>query len=189
MDESLARRVAQGLGIELPEKSKSLREPVDLPASPALSIQRNAKQTIEGRSIGILINEGSDKDKIEHLKNMIREHNGVPALIAPRAHGIKLSDGSKVDVDGILAGMPSVVFDAVAVVLSKEGTDKLVKELTAVQWVQDAYAHLKAITYTKESQGLLEKAGVDMNVRGISTDLGAEFIKNAGTRFWERELL
>ena len=189
VDESLARRVAQGLGIELPEKSKSLREPVDLPASPALSIQRNAKQTIEGRSIGILINEGSDKDKIEHLKNMIREHNGVPALIAPRAHGIKLSDGSKVDVDGILAGMPSVVFDAVAVVLSKEGTDKLVKELTAVQWVQDAYAHLKAITYTKESQGLLEKAGVDMNVRGISTDLGAEFIKNAGTRFWERELL
>lgn len=55
--------------------------------------------------------------------------------------------------------------------------------------MQDAYAHLKAISYTKESQGLLEKAGVDMNVRGISTDLGAEFIKNAGTRFWERELL
>ena len=189
VDESLARRVAQGLGIELPEKLKALREPVDLPASPAVSIQRNAKQTIEGRVIGILINEGSDKEKIEHLKNMIREHNGVPALIAPRAHGIKLSDGSKVDVDGILAGMPSVVFDAVAVVLSEEGTDKLVKELTAVQWVQDAYAHLKAISYTKESQGLLEKAGVDMNVRGISTDLGAEFIKNAGTRFWERELL
>ena len=32
VDESLARRVAQGLGIELPEKSKALREPVDLPA-------------------------------------------------------------------------------------------------------------------------------------------------------------
>jgi len=189
VDESLARRVAQGIGIELPEKSKPVREPVDLPASPALSIQRNAKQTIEGRAIGILINEGSDKDKIEHLKNMIMEHNGVPALVAPRAHGIKLSDGSKVDADGILAGMPSVVFDAVAVVLSKEGTDKLLKDLAAVQWVQDACAHLKAITYTKESQGLLEKAGVDLNLKGISTDLGAEFIKNAGTRFWERELL
>ena len=85
--------------------------------------------------------------------------------------------------------MPSVVFDAVAVVLSKEGTDKLLKDLAAVQWVQDACAHLKAITYTKESQGLLEKAGVDLNLKGISTDLGAEFIKNAGTRFWERELL
>jgi len=28
-----------------------------------------------------------------------------------------------------------------------------------------------------------------LNLKGISTDLGAEFIKNAGTRFWERELL
>jgi len=189
VDESLARRVAKGLGIEFPKKSKPVREPVDLPASPALSIHRNAKHTVEGRKIGILINEGSDKGKIERLKKMIKEHNGVPAVIAPRAHGIKLSDGSKVDADGILAGMPSVLFDAVAVVLSNKGTDQLLKESAAVQWVQDAYAHLKAIAYTKESERLLKKGGVDTNQKGISTDLGSEFIKDAGTRFWKREHL
>jgi len=37
------------------------------------------------------------------------------------AGGVKLADGSMLAVDGQLAGTPSVLFDAVAVILSDKG--------------------------------------------------------------------
>jgi catalase len=49
VDETLAKRVANGLGIELPKKNPAARKPIDMKPSPALSIQANMKQTIEGR--------------------------------------------------------------------------------------------------------------------------------------------
>ena len=64
VDEELAKRVADGLGIPLPKKSSAAREPIDLDPSPALSIQKNMKETLEGRMVGILIADGSDAKSI-----------------------------------------------------------------------------------------------------------------------------
>ena len=47
--------------------------------------------------------------------------------------------------DGQLAGTPSVVFDAIAVVLSDAGAAALGKEAAAIDFVRDAFGHLKAI--------------------------------------------
>jgi hypothetical protein len=46
---------------------------------------------------------------------------------------------------GQLAGTPSVLFDAVAIVLSDEGAKELSLESAAVDFVRDAFGHLKAI--------------------------------------------
>ena len=42
----------------------------------------------------------------------------------------------------------------------------------AVDWVRDAFGHLKAIGFTPEAQALLDKAGVeaDAGVVDVSTD-------------------
>ena len=58
-------------------------------------------------------------------------------------------------------------------------------EACAVDFVRDAYGHLKAIGCTAHSQALLDKAGVveDASV----TDLGNAFIKAAATRLYDRE--
>ena len=48
VDEELAKRVADAIGIELPNKAKVAREPIDMKPSPALSIQKNMKETLEG---------------------------------------------------------------------------------------------------------------------------------------------
>lgn len=50
--------------------------------------------------------------------------------------------------------------DAIALVLSREGTQLLLSESAAVQFVMDAFGHLKAIGYTPEAQPLLDRAGV-----------------------------
>ena len=55
----------------------------------------------------------------------------------------------------------------------------------AVQFVMDAFGHLKAIGATDAAKPLLDKAGVEAD-EGV-TALGAEFLAAAGKRFFDRE--
>jgi len=185
VDEAFAKRVADGIGIPLPPKNKAVREPIDMKPSPALSIQKNMKPTIEGRAVGILYTDGSDGKAIKSLVDAIKQAGGTPKLISPKVGGAKLADGSVLKADGQLAGTPSQTVDAIAVVLSADGCKALLKEAAAVQFVMDAFGHLKAIGHTPEAKPLLDKAGVEMDA-GV-TDLGAGFLKAAAQRFWDRE--
>jgi catalase len=185
VDAELAKRVAEGLGIELPQKNPAAREPVDMAPSPALSIQKNMRQTIEGRKIGILIADGSDAHALQSLVNSIEDAKATAFVVAPKVGKARLSDGSTIKADGQLAGSPSQLFDAVAVLLSGEGTGILMKEGAAVQWVMNAFVHLKAIGYTPEALPLLQRAGVELDEGVVALD-GA-FFEAAAKRYWYRE--
>ncbi len=185
VDEDLARRVADGLGIALPEKAKAAREPIDMAASNALSIHKNMKATLEGRVVGILIADGADADALDALIAAVKAEKGKAVLVAPKVGGAKLSDGTIRKADAQLAGSPSQIFDAVAIVLSEDGCAALLKEAAAVQFAMDAFGHLKAIGASAAAKPLLDKAGIEVD-RGV-TDLGERFIEAAKRRFYERE--
>ena len=89
-------------------------------------------------------------------------------LIAPKVGGIKVKGGT-LKAEGQLAGTPSVLFDAVALVLTREAAAKLAEEGAAVDFVRDAFGHLKAIGCTPDADPLLQKAGVarDEGVTGL----------------------
>ena len=57
-------------------------------------------------------------------------------------------------------------------------------EAAAIQFVMDAFGHLKAIGHTPEAQPLLDKAGVEPDEGVVDLD---NFTKAAGKRYWERE--
>ena len=182
--EELAARVATGLGIDLPTANPAFREPVDMPPSPALSIQQNMKATLEGRQVGILIADGSDGAEIDAVVAAVEGAGGKPVLVAPKVGGAKLADGSMKKAQGQLAGSPSQIFDAVAVILSADGCKMLLKEGAAVQWVMDAFGHLKAIGANDAAKPLLDKAGVEAD-EGV---VALADIATAGTkRYWARE--
>lgn len=96
-----------------------------------------------------------------------------------------MADGTLLKADGQLAGTPSQIFDAVAVILSQEGCETLSREASAVQFVMDAFGHLKAVGASEAAKGLLEKAGVQID-EGVTT-LGKTFVAAARQRFWDRE--
>ncbi|MDP1026864.1 catalase [Sphingomonas sp. KR1UV-12] len=185
VDEDLAKRVADGLGIDLPDKAPAAREPVDMAPSDALSIHKNMKDTLEGRSVGILFTDGSDATAIDAVVAAVEAEKGKAVLVSPKVGGATLSDGSKRKADGQLAGTPSQIFDAVAIIVSKEGCKALLKEAAAVQFAMDAFGHLKAIGASDAAKPLLDKAGVEPGV-GI-TGLDANFISAASQRFYPRE--
>jgi len=183
VDEELAGRVAKGLAMELPAPAKPARPPLDLDPSDALSIQKKWHATLQGRKVGILFDEGSDKAALEALIGAIRDAGGTPFTIASKIGGIKLK-GGEMKADGQLAGSPSWLFDAVALVLSEAAARKLAQDSAAMGFVMDAFAHLKAIGHDAGAKPLLDRAGIAPD-EGV-TDLAA-LPKAATLRYWDRE--
>ena len=187
VDPDLAKRVGAGLNMPVPKASKSAAPVQDLDLSPALRIVNGPRepQDIKGHVIGVLVADGSDAAAVDKLKAAIKKAGAVAKVIAPKIGGAKGADGILIPADGQLAGTPSVTVDAIAVVLSDTGCAALLKEAAAVQFVMDAFGHLKAIGATEAAQPLLDKAGVEPD-EGV-VGLGADFIAAAAKRFWDRE--
>ncbi|NTF33104.1 catalase [Rhizobium skierniewicense] len=183
IDEGVAQRVADGLGIDLPEKSTPAKQPIDMATSDALSIQKNDPKTLEGRKVGILFDEGSNKASIDTLVADIEKAGGTAFLVARKVGGLKV-DGGELKADGQLAGSPSFIFDAVASVLAPEAAEKLKKEAAAVQWFMDAYGHCKTIGYCKATKLLLDRANVEIDDGVVPIE---QFMSVAAQRHWDRE--
>ena len=80
-----------------------------------------------------------------------------------------------------------MLFDAVAVVLSEEGAKTLSKEAAAIDFVRDAFGHLKAIAVDKGGLALLKLANVVPDVGVVDGNDKDAFIAAAKTRQWDRE--
>jgi catalase len=89
--------------------------------------------------------------------------------------------------DGQLAGTPSVLFDAVAVILSDDGAKALSMESAAIDFVRDAFGHLKAIAVDKGGQALLRTANIAQDAGVVDANDKNAFITAAKTRQWDRE--
>jgi len=82
---------------------------------------------------------------------------------------------------------PSVLFDAVAVILSDEGAKALSMESAAIDFVRDAFSHLKAIAVDKGGRALLRISNVGQDAGVVDTNDKDAFIAAAKTRQWDRE--
>jgi catalase len=126
------------------------------------------------------------------LRAAVAKEKATLAVIAPRIGGVKTRQGSMLSADHALSGAPSIFFDAVALCLSAAGAKQLAKEAAAVDWLRDAFAHLKVIGHV-DAAALFEVAGVDSAADGGLVDLAsakgvAAFVTAAKNhRIWERE--
>jgi catalase len=190
IDEALARRVAAGLAFDkIPDAPPAAAPVLKMKTSPALQIIGKMKDTLMGRAIGILIADGSDGAVIKKIKKASTDAGATVKIIAPKVGGAKLADGSMLAADGQLAGTPSVLFDAVAVILSDEGAKALSMESAAIDFVRDAFGHLKAIAADIGGQMLLKTANVGQDAGVVNAGDKDAFITAAKTRQWDREKL
>lgn len=188
VDDTLASGVANGLNMHLPERSVPAVEPVDMDMSSALRLIDKYPASLKGRAVGILVTDGSDGSIIKSLKAAVEGAGATVTVIAPKIGGVKLKDGTMLKAGGQLAGTPSVLFDAVGLVLSEDGCADLLKTAAAVDFVRDAFGHLKAIGFTEEAMPLLDKAGVEQDHGTIRiSGKNSAFLDAASTRQWDRE--
>jgi len=188
IESDLANRVAAGLGFDkMPDAPKAAAPVQKMPPSPALQIIGKMKGTLVGRAIAILIADGSDGAVIKSIKKAASDAGASVKIVAPKVGGAKLADGSMLAADGQLAGTPSVLFDAVAVILSDEGAKALSTEGAAIDFVRDAFGHLKAIAVDKGGRALLKIAHVGQDAGVVDAGDKDAFIAAAKTRQWDRE--
>ncbi|WP_046166767.1 catalase [Chromobacterium vaccinii] len=187
IDEELARRVADGLGfMELPVPP--LAEPVrDYAPSSALQIIGKMKRSLEGRCVGMLVASGSDAAAVDALSLAVREAGASIRIVAVTVGLVPLSNDFLLKVDGQLAGTPSAIFDAVAIVLAEDAAERLAQDVAALDFVRDAMAHLKALAVDGGGLRLLRMAGVELDAGVVAIDNIPGFIAMAKTRQWARE--
>lgn len=188
VDETLAQRAADGLNVALPPKNDAVSKPFDMDESPALRVIGKYPDSLKGRAVGILVTDGADGAVVDAVRAAAEADGATVKIVAPKIGGVTLRGGKKLKADGQLAGTPSVVFDAVALVLSEAGCAELLKESAAVDFAAFAFAHLKAIGHTAEARPLLDKAGVAPDAGVVDLTKGTTaWIKPARTRQWDRE--
>ncbi|MDB5527421.1 MAG: catalase [Devosia sp.] len=194
IDPDLAQTVADGLGLTaLPAAASAAVTPrTDLPPSDMLSILKNPPPSLEGRKIGVLVTEGADIELLKALQDAIVAEGAVIEIIAPTIGGVTLSDGTLQPAHHKIDGAPSVLFDAVALLITDKGVLSLMKLPPARDFVSDAYAHYKFLGFTEPATKLFEKIGLpeDLDDGFIALNQPGDasgFIATCrALRFWDR---
>jgi catalase len=192
IEPELHDRVATAMGMQgMADEIRPAVAPRDLPPSPALSLIGRAPVTLHGRRLGILVGDGFDAELVARLAEAVEKEHAAVELVGLKIGGARARGGELVPVNHTVAGGPSVMFDAVAVVPGAAAVPDLLAEPAAIAWVSDAFIHCKVIATTGDAGPLLEAARVapDAGVIELSGDGAiARFVAAAkGGRIWSRE--
>jgi catalase len=188
VDAGLAERVARGLGLDTLPDAPTAAAPV-LEFEPCASLRTIGRTppTLEGRSVAILVDDGSSAPRVAALRKAVTEAGARVTIVAPRIGLIRAAGRPPVLASAQLAGTPSVLFDAVALVLGEDACDRFARDSAAVDFVRDAFGHLKAIAVDAGGLALVRHAGIEPDAGVIDAARVAEFVEAAKTRQWARE--
>jgi catalase len=192
IDNELCERVEEGLGMEgQAEQIQPARPAIDMKPSPALSIILKAPKTLEGRTVGVLVTDGTDATLVDSLRTAVEKAGAQLQVVAPKIGGVSAKGGKRIAADHALPGGPSIFFDAVVVAPSADGAVMLGREAAAIDWLRDAFGHLKVIGMVEAAALLLERAGIEADAGIVAVDAAKGvngFITAAKNgRIWDRE--
>jgi catalase len=164
VDLKLAKQLALELGMEMPKampKASKIASKPEVEISPALSLfALPGEQTVRTRRVAILVADGVDGDAATAIHAALEKQGAVPRYIGVRLGAIRTESGDTLQVEVTLETMPSVLFDAVAVVGGKAAVKTLGNVGHALEFLKDQYRHAKPLLALGAGADLLENAGV-----------------------------
>jgi catalase len=175
VNEDLARAVAAGLGIALPDAQPPLvpRNPrPEVKQSPPLSLlARPGDGTIRTRRIALLVADGVAGRALRQLHAALVTEGAVPRFVGLRLGAVRTEEGDEIDAEITLETAPAVVFDAM-VIPDGEAADIIAGSGPALEFVKDQYRHCKTILALGEGRRVLDAARVPLELPGGETDPG-----------------
>ncbi|WP_407317884.1 catalase [Isoptericola halotolerans] len=162
IDGELVSRVAEGLGLPVPEGEV----PDEMEASPALSQIPTAPGRVDARVVGVLVADGGDLSAVHALRTGLGDDDVVVRVVA--AHGGDVtSDGTTETVDRTLLTTRSIEYDAVVLADGTGGASPAAEPRTTVL-LQEMFRHGKAIVAVGDGADALRVAGLDSEADGVS---------------------
>lgn len=147
----------------------------------------------QGRAWACRGRAGPAAGLIAGLRGAVQALPANMEFVAPTVGGVDASDGSRIVADQKLDGGPSVRYDAVVVLTTKDGTAELAHQRAVRDFVADAYAHCKFVRYADDAVPLFRAVGLaepldDGFVRLSDATSVDDFLVHCGQlRSWERQ--
>ena len=165
--ESLAKKVADGLGMELPPPMpRALPKPpkAEVSMSPPLSLMaRPGDGSIKGRKVAILVAPGMEGNSVAQLQAELAAQGAVGRLVGPRIGPLKTASGETVQADCSMENEPGFLFDALALPDGEAAVAALARDGHTMEFIKDQFRHCKAILAFGASSALLEQAGIALD--------------------------
>ena len=120
------------------------------------SILLNSHDNFDGRKVGVLVSDGLDADLLKALRQAVEKEGAMLEIVAPRIGGIEAGDGSWIEANQTISGGPSVLYDALALLVSDEAIPQLINDPSARDFIADAYAYSKFVAYARSVLPLLK---------------------------------
>jgi catalase len=95
-----------------------------------------------------------DAAAVSAAQAALKAEGAVCKLVAPSAAPVQGGDGSRLVPDGSMAGLPSIMFDAVLVPGGEAAVQAMAADGTALHYLLEAYKHLKTIALLGEARTL-----------------------------------
>jgi catalase len=172
VDETLAAAVANRLGVDptsvLP--ATPAIAPQDLPELPSLSILATRSGGLVGCTVGALAADGADSSLVDALRASLRKAGAALVVVSPRRDTFLPAKGKAQAADAALDGAPSCLFDAVVVLGDAAGIKPLKTHPAALQWLRDAWRHLKVIGLDAAGRDLAKAAGIGEDDAVLTVD-------------------
>lgn len=197
VDLSLAKRVAQGLGLGVPDKPPTLLNqsvPADGNAaqyqpepskratgrSSALTMTNTMKDGIKTRKVAILAGDGVDDVDLSEMKKALLEAGAQAKIVAPRLGMLESAKGAQVRIDFSFLTSSSVLFDAMYIPGGDKSVHALQTEVDAVEFVQEGYKHCKTIAATGAGARFLRAACLERDQMDGSDHEGEQNTEDEG---------
>ena len=140
------------------------------------------------------MSDGINAELLKALRRVLDEEGASLEIVAPEIGGVEANAGSWIEAHQTISGGPSVLYDAVALMVSDEAAVELGNDPAARDFVSDAFAHSKFIAYLASSLPLLKATLGDRDLDDgfiqieTATDV-TKFVEGCRRlRFWERKI-
>jgi catalase len=164
VDAKLARKVAEPLGIDVPDARaaagragyREYRGKLPLESSPALSMDNGTGNgSIATRKVAIVVAAGVELGAMKIIQQALADQNAVTKVVAAHLGVVSTSSGQQLSVDHTFNTMPSIMFDAVLVPGGAAHAQALARNGDAVHFVLEAYRHCKPMCLIGDGADLL----------------------------------
>jgi catalase len=164
VSEVLASRVAEGLGIDLPDampRAVAKHIKPEVTKSAALSLHAlPGDGGIATRRIAVLAADGALFEMLGPLIERLSDEGAVVRILGVRLGSVDTDDDEPLEVDATLENSPAVLFDAAVLPDGEEAAAALRADGQTVEFIQNQFRHGKTILAIGSGRTLLSAAGV-----------------------------
>jgi catalase len=207
IDTDLAKKVAAGLGLEIPN---SIEQPINqsigadadvekhqppkkknyLDAAPSLSQAHTKFESIATRQIAVLVADGFSIKNFNKMKDALEKEGAMVKLIAPHGGEVVSDEGIAHEVHAAIMTTESVLYDAIYIPGGTKAIEKLKEESKFIKFINEAFKHCKAIAVDEEGENLIDSSIVSNFKQDVAVLINKESIDFinaiAKHRNWDR---